>query len=72
MAPLRIRYCGERKSARRVCNGTVSELTVTHPLVSKLAIAVVRGSLNREGHGADHESPLDADFIDNRTAHEAD
>lgn len=43
----------------------------TNPLVSELAIAVVCGTLNREGHRADHQSPFDSDLVYDRTSHEA-
>ena len=43
----------------------------THPLVSKLAVAVVRRPLNGEGHGADDQSPLNTELVHNGAAEEA-
>lgn len=43
----------------------------TNPLVSELAVAVVCGALNGEGHRANHQSPFDSDLVHDRTSHEA-
>lgn len=43
-----------------------------YPLVAEFAVAVVRRSLNWEGHGTDDQRPLDTELIDKRTSQEAD
>lgn len=44
---------------------------LTHPLVSKLAVAVVCGSFDGEGHGADYQGPFYSKLVYDGTAHEA-
>jgi hypothetical protein len=42
-----------------------------YPLVSKFAITIICGSLNREGQGAEDQGPFNTDFIHQRTTHQA-
>jgi hypothetical protein len=71
MAPLRMRYYTQ--SFVRVCPFKRKlGAAVTHPLVSELAVAVVCRTLDREGHGTDHQSPFDTDFVHDRATHETD
>ena len=71
MAPLRMRYF------KILSEGTFRRWPkrsghATHPLVSKLAVAVVCGSLDGEGHCAENEGPLDTDFVHDGTTQETD
>jgi hypothetical protein len=74
IAPLRMRYC---KDTVRSYLGKRSELPdmlwqgfTTHPLISKLAVAIVRRPLDGEGHRAENEGPLDTDFVHDRSTQE--
>lgn len=71
MAPLRMRYfkvLSEGTFRRRLeWSGQP-----THPLVSKLAVAVVGGPLDWEGHCAENEGPLDTDLVHDGTTQETD
>lgn len=43
-----------------------------YPLVTELAVAVVRRTLDWERHGADNQGPLDTKFVYERSTKEAD
>ena len=83
IAPLRMRYYRKWRFVRHYIlfkkTGQVAECSrwvcsrnaMTHPLISKLAVAVVCRPLDGERHGADDQGPLDTDLINYRTAQEA-
>jgi len=65
MAPLRMRYYIYGQPF------VLNKVWILYPLVTELAIAVICGTLNWEGHRANHQSPLDSDLVHDRASHEA-
>ena len=73
IAPLRIRYYSWLSDVLRIRGnlGCLLRRASTHPLVSKLAIAVICGPLDRPGHRSNNQSPLNTQLVHDGSAQEA-